>query len=46
VDLAEQIAAKTALQEGALDIAVSLIPEMVEKWQSELPEADSSQSDN
>ena len=42
VDLAEQIAAKTALQEGALDIAVRLIPEMVEKWQSDLPETESS----
>jgi Curli production assembly/transport component CsgG len=45
VDLAEQIAAKTALQEGALDIAVRLIPEMVEKWRSDLPGTDSSKSE-
>jgi hypothetical protein len=32
VDIAEQIAAKTALQKTAADIAVTLVPESVEKW--------------
>ena len=32
VDLAEQIAAKTALQEGAAKLASRLLPEAVEEW--------------
>jgi len=32
VDLAEQIAAKTALQEGAAKLASRLIPEAVSGW--------------
>ncbi len=35
VDLSEQIAAKTAIQEAAADIAFRLIPEFVEKWNAE-----------